>query len=1190
MGVVYEVFDRERRAPVALKTLKRLDPQAIYRFKNEFRALADLDHENLVRLHELHCEDGVWFFTMEIVRGETFLAHVRPASSALDPADDTVVRPRPRYDEPRLRASLAQLARGVAALHAAGKVHRDIKPSNVMVTPEGRTVLLDFGLVTEMSAAETSATDTHIVGTAAYMAPEQGLAKPVGPEADWYAVGSMLFEALTGRPPFTGGTIDLLLEKQQYEPPPPRQLMPDVPPDLDALCLALLRTDPRARLSDAQVLARLGVGDAGAAITSSRSFTQSPPFVGRTEELAALGAALADAQKSAVAFFIHGESGIGKSALVRRFLEALEHDGKETLVLSACCYERESVPYKAFDGIIDGLSHHLRRVDQALAGHLLPDDAPLLARLFPVLRRVPAMSQLPLPKHDSPNPQEVRTRAFLALRKLLTRLGQRRPLVLFVDDFQWADADSLALLAELLALPDPPPLLLAATVRTSETPACQAIGELPGDVRQLHMQGLSPDEARALIAQLGPAQLADTPIAEESRGHPLFLQELVRYASTTGFRAPRDVRLEDALWSRIEPLEAPARRMLEILALASAPLPQRVAIEAAGQRLPEANKWISLLRLTFLVRTGAREPDSIELYHDRVRQALLARLHETTRRSHHRALATALESAGGAIHDPRLLVHHLEAAGEPLRAAQEAERAAHIAAGTLAFDHAAELYSWALRLGNHNPAEKRQLLIELGDALVNAGRGPEAARVYVAAADGAENAHALDLRRRAAEQLLISGHTDEGVAAIRAVLGALDMTLPETPMRAFISLLLRRAMLRLRGLKFRQRAESDVAPNVLARVDICCSVALGLGLVDSIRGSDFQTRHLLLALAAGEPRRVARAMSLEAAYSAGDGSRGARRTARLVKTAETLADQVNHPYALGLARSAGGLTAFLEGRFRDGQELLEQAEQRLLESRGSVPYDVFEIDSVRAFHLNCLAFRGNLNELLRRRPILVREAQSRGDRYALMYMQSGLHIIGWLATDDIAGARAIVEQTAEYSGKGAIRVPHYLEFIARVQIDLYTGDGDAGWQRVLEWWPRLRHALLLHVEYLRINTLDHAGRAALASRNLKAALKFARKLGRERAAWAAPLHATVRAGAAILEADAEAARRWYEQALEGFGASHMDLHAACVRRRLGELGAAEMLAKSDEWMRSQAVAQPALIANVLAPAAPLPLI
>jgi serine/threonine protein kinase len=174
MGVVYEVDDTVRHEVVALKTLRHATAADVYRLKREFRSLADVVHPNLVCLYELFADDHSCFFTMELVPGCNFVDYVRGEGD------------RWRSDE-RLVSAFAQLVDGVSALHRLGKLHRDIKPSNVLVTPEARVVILDFGLITEL--APHAFHDRGPRRHADYMAPRPDRAGPTE-AADWYASAS----------------------------------------------------------------------------------------------------------------------------------------------------------------------------------------------------------------------------------------------------------------------------------------------------------------------------------------------------------------------------------------------------------------------------------------------------------------------------------------------------------------------------------------------------------------------------------------------------------------------------------------------------------------------------------------------------------------------------------------------------------------------------------------------------------------------------------------------------------------------------------------------------------------------------------------------------------------------------------------------------------------------------------------
>ena len=259
MGVVYRARDLVNGRDVALKTLQRMNPDSLHQFKQEFRSLADIAHPNLASLYELVSDGETWCFTMEILEGVDFLQYVWSGFDMLG-ADDQRSATVSRIDEPRLTSerlerlgeAVQQLVIGLSALHNAGMLHSDIKPSNVLMTTEGRLVLLDFGLIVPIDRKAGS--KKFIQGTPLYMSPEQARAQPLTPASDWYAVGVMLFELLTGRLPFRGRSTNVLKKKRIKDPPDPAQMQPGNPQALNDLCLALLDRDPLDRPSASDIL------------------------------------------------------------------------------------------------------------------------------------------------------------------------------------------------------------------------------------------------------------------------------------------------------------------------------------------------------------------------------------------------------------------------------------------------------------------------------------------------------------------------------------------------------------------------------------------------------------------------------------------------------------------------------------------------------------------------------------------------------------------------------------------------------------------------------------------------------------------------------------------------------------------------------------------------------------------------
>jgi eukaryotic-like serine/threonine-protein kinase len=1111
----------------------------------------------------------------------------------------------------RLRAALKQLAAGVAALHDAGKLHRDIKPSNVLVDSDGRVVLLDFGLAAELEQADLhQSSEPHVVGTVAYMAPEQAASLPVSPASDWYSVGVMLYQALTGQLPFVGRPLEILVDKQRMEPLAPRELAADIPEDLDTLCLELLRRDPDARPTGREVVRRLGdaPGEPHVAVSPRRLLRQATPLIGRQCHLQTLEAAFQSMSGGhTAAVYVHGRSGAGKTVLVQHFLSGLAaHDA--AVVLTGRCYEQESVPYKALDSLVDSLCRHLKRLSAPLVQALLPRDIWPLTRVFPVLSRIEAVASAPRRATEVTDPRELRRRAVIALRELLARLGDRGPLVLAIDDLQWGDADSAALLSELMRPPDPPVFLLLGCYRDEDagtSPFLRALFGAPEhentivDQRDLAVLALTESEASELaLSLLGGAdpdvKVHARAIARESGGNPFFVTELARHfsvgAELSAGRAAREVNLDEVLWDRIQRLPGEARRFLEVVAVSGQPVRQASVCRAAGLGT-EAPASLAVLRQGHLVRGAG--PDSlgdVEVYHDRIRETVIKHLSPEGLKTWHGELARVLEDTRGA--DPETLAVHFESAGNPEVAAKYYAEAAAKAAKALAFDRAATLYRHALELWPFPRESGRSLRVELGDALANAGRGVEAARTYQDAALRAEGLDVLQLQRRAAYQFLISGHIDEGLATFNQLLAQVGMRLSSTPRRAFLKLCSYRTLLLLRGLGFQRRDASEVPPEELLRIDIARSASLGFSLVDVIEGAAWQSQALIRALRGGERLRIALTMAWEAVHSASQGRTAAGRTAGLIQSADRLAQEIGHPHAIGMATLSAGCIEFLGGRFPPALELLDRAATILREQCAGV---VWELDTAHIFGLWTLFSMGRQSELRRRFQLLSDEATQRGDRYLAATTGTRIESLAWLADDNVGEARARADLAVQHWSRHRFHLQHLNQLCAHLDIDLYAGDGAAGWRRLCMLRPALKASLLLRVQLLRIDILHSSGRCAVAAAAvaddpramLRAAEGYARQLDRQRVPWASAHVFSTRAGASMVRGDSVDARRQLIAAVEAFDAVSMGLYAAAARRHLGKLVGGDegrdLIARADEWMIGQGIKNPARMAAGITP-------
>jgi eukaryotic-like serine/threonine-protein kinase len=1092
-GEVYRAHDRLRGHDVALKLLPALDAAVLLRFKNEFRALHDIEHPNLVRLHELHEDRGTWFFTMELVEGVDVLTFAG-------------------HDMARARIVLAQIARALHHLHGEGLVHRDIKPTNVIVTPAGKAMVLDFGLVAPMWSPSEG------LGTPAYMAPEQ-ISGDIGPAADWYAFGVLVFRMVTGQLPFAVVEI-----KRERPAPRARDIRPDAPADLAALADALLEREPSARPRGSAVLATLGVEAVRATVTRSL-------VIGRDRELALLRDAVA-AQIGRGAIALVGESGIGKTVLLRELAQELERGG--AWVLNGRCWERESVPYKGFDGVMDDLATRLEEIDREVV------DAgwnALLAQAFPVLRRVRGVSD-----DAAPADHEMATRMAMALRWLIAEVAARQPLVILIDDLQWADRDTLVLLRALLRSPVPNVVIgYAARERIAFD-----IGEQVAD-QVFTLQPLSQQDTEALVElvvrELG-GELDAARIARAVGGHPLFARELARHAVATGETDP--LSFEDVVRRLTERFGPEDRRIAAIISLANVPLSIEAAAHACGPTFFES---IATLRGAQLVTTsGVGSAMRIEPHHDRIRQTLLEDLPAHERPQLHAAIARALEATRSSEH--AALAYHWREAGEPTVAARHALRAAHQADAALAYHRAAYFYAIAHALDPSPPIRIRH-----AEALAQAGLGVEAAETFLACAREARGAEAIDLRRRAMQQLLLMGHSERALALLDELMQALELPNPRRPALMLLQLLRTRVAIRMHRFAVANTQHQPVTSERVA-LDTLWDAAAGLALVDPLRSFYLHSVGLQRCFRSKDGSRLARALLGEAPYLAASGQ-PTRRLERCLALADRVAEQAAIPALPPLAR---GSVAFLFGRWRECRDRLAACELRLQQDRPRLVREGFGLahlqDLMRRLQLAAMFYLGELEPLRRRVIELLQDATDRDDVTSATHLRSGLMAAMSLAFGDVDAAVRNAREGFLPWRASRTGVPHFMDLQARTTIACYLGRGDEAYADVRAAWRGLERAQLMRAQYVAISLHDTRGRAALAAALREAgaarrdALADASRCAQRLevgATWGVGLGASLRAGIALAWDDDDGARTQLQRAAATLEAADMPIHAANAR-------------------------------------------
>ncbi len=616
------------------------------RLRREFRALQRLQHPNLARVEEWGLWSGRPWFTMELVEGVS-LREAMVEWAELEPSDRFL----------HIRATLIQTARALAYVHERGLIHRDVSPGNLLIRPDGVVKLTDFGLVSEVDSGLT--TDGEILGTLAHTAPEQLSGQPIDGRADLYALGTVLYQALTGRKPFLAHTVQGWIEKHLRERPrPPHELEPLVPDLLDRVCMRLLEKDPNLRFASAAHL--LFVLDDKEPLEARDRWP--PRSVGRRDVKAWARSVVEDvaAGRKGAALLMLGAAGAGKTRLLDHVERVTRRRGV-TVARGRC--QLHDRPFGAFTTIFETLRGE-DAPDILIRAFGPPDGAP--AERYPVVA---------------------------AMRTLIEKAA---PCVILLDQVERADAATRELLDYLvrntLELADLPVAFVLAGETSEGNPA-----PLPslGAAQRHVLPPLTPSEVEELVLTFLPDDAASTALAKrlhtETHGSPAYLADMLRGLSDEGLMVrerdrwrltldaadiehtalPLPASLRAVLAARLEPIHEDAREIGRVLAIARSSLDLDTVVESAP--FLEARVMDALDELVdagIVIERRLGDLERFELSHARYRDVLLDDLEPEDRRRRHQVLGEIIERR--TRHQPHEAVErlawHFEQAGLPPKA------------------------------------------------------------------------------------------------------------------------------------------------------------------------------------------------------------------------------------------------------------------------------------------------------------------------------------------------------------------------------------------------------------------------------------------------------------------------------------------------------------------------------------------
>jgi tetratricopeptide (TPR) repeat protein len=712
---VYLVHDKvlDRDVAFALIKTEKLDGATRLRFSREAQVMGRLgDHANIMTIHDMGEENGQPYIVLPLMPGGDVESLIEKS-------------PERRLSIEQAVGIAKAVSRGLEYAHGKDIIHRDIKPGNVWLSGDGTVKVGDFGLALAVDLSRLT-NEGMMVGTYYYMPPEQAMGGEITGKADLYSLGAMLYEMVTGRPPFTGDDMVTVIGQHINTPPvSPNWHRPDLPPALAALIMRLLEKDPNKRPASAtEVLDTLEAIEAGKAeklsTQQSKALAENPlyrrVFVGREAELRQLQSAF-DAAVSGQGSLtmVVGEPGIGKTALCEQLATYVSL--RKGQVLVGHCYEEGSLslPYLAF---VEALRTYTQACDINRLREELGSGAADVARIVSEIRE--RLRLEPRPKGD---PEEERYRLLQAVSDFLSSAAAAKPLLVVLEDLHSADRGTLEMLEHVARNLGDKRLLLVGTYRDIEVDRTHPLSASLAELRRLPhfervlLRGLNADEVKRMLSGIAgqdvPWGLAEA-VHRQTEGNPLFVQEVVRYLAEEGiiereegrWRARSDTPVEmripdglrDVIGKRLSGLSELCNKVLSVAAVIGRDFQMEVLQKVAGMSDDELFGALEEARKAAVIeeRMGAGAKVNYRFAHAFFRQTLYEETIAPRRIRLHQQVARALEE----IYKDRLEQHAAELAEHFSYSSDRSDLEKAVSYGEMAARRATDVYSYgeAVRL------------------------------------------------------------------------------------------------------------------------------------------------------------------------------------------------------------------------------------------------------------------------------------------------------------------------------------------------------------------------------------------------------------------------------------------------------------------------------------------------------------